>query len=70
MFQTVGLRNVLWRKRLDRFALAYGWVVFIGFAIIPIAVMAGLLEKDPSGGLASEISETSPAVAIIQTEQN
>lgn len=51
MFQTVGLRNSAWRKRLDHIALAYGWVVFLGFAIIPLAVMAGLLEKDPTGGL-------------------
>ena len=61
MFQSVGLRNANWRKRLDKVALVYGWVVFLGFAIIPIAVLAGLLEKDPSGGLASEtaaITET------------
>lgn len=67
MFQTVGLRNSLWRKRLDRLALAYGWVVFLGFAIIPIAVMGGVLKKDPSGGLASEA--VSEAVAITQAEQ-
>lgn len=61
MFQSVGLRNKLWRKRLDKVALAYGWIVFLGFAIIPIAVMAGLLKKDPSGGLNTEtaaITET------------
>lgn len=53
MFQSVGLRNTLWRKRLDRLALVYGWVVFLGFAIIPLATMAGILKADPSGGLAS-----------------
>jgi len=51
MFQSVGLRNSLWRIRLDRAALVYGWVVFLGFAIIPVSVMTGLLEKDPAGGL-------------------
>lgn len=61
MFQSVGLRNALWRKRLDVVALAYGWVVFLGFAIIPLATLAGMLEKDPSGGLASE------TVAITET---
>jgi succinate dehydrogenase / fumarate reductase cytochrome b subunit len=50
MFQTVGLRNKLWRKRLDRIALIYGWVVFLGFASIPLATLAGALDKDPSGG--------------------
>ena len=57
MFQSVGLRNGLWRKRLDRAALAYGWIVFLGFAIIPIAVMAGLLNEDPTGGLVSKVEE-------------
>ena len=47
MFQTIGLRNQLWRQRLDRVALIYGWVVFLGFAIIPAAVLSGLLMNDP-----------------------
>jgi succinate dehydrogenase / fumarate reductase cytochrome b subunit len=38
MFQSLGLRNEKWRPRLDAMALAYGWVVFLGFAIIPISV--------------------------------
>lgn len=61
MFQSVGLRNKLWRARLGRAALVYGWVVFIGFAVIPIAALAGILKKDPSGGLAGA------QVAIIET---
>lgn len=39
MFQTLGLRNEKWRGRLDIAALAYGWVVFLGFAIIPLSVL-------------------------------
>lgn len=39
MFQSLGLRNEIWRRRLDAFALAYGWVVFLGFATVPIAVL-------------------------------
>lgn len=53
MFQSVGLRNKLWRKRLDKIALIYGLVVFLGFAVIPAAVMGGMLKMDPSGGLAA-----------------
>ncbi|TVP80423.1 MAG: succinate dehydrogenase [Puniceicoccaceae bacterium] len=63
MFQSVGLRNSLWRKRLDKLALVYGWVVFLGFAIIPVAVMGGVLKQDPSGGLSGE------AVSLSQTIQ-
>lgn len=54
MFQSVGLRNTLWRARLDKVALVYGWVVFLGFAVIPVATLAGFLKEDPSGGLASK----------------
>ena len=53
MFQSLGIRNSFWRIRLDRFALFYGWTVFLGFAIIPIAALAGILTADPSGGLTS-----------------
>lgn len=63
MFQSVGLRNSEWRKRLDKIALAYGWVVFLGFAIIPAATLTGLLKKDPTGGLAMQTS------AITETIQ-
>ena len=66
MFQSVGLRNGLWRKRLDLLALAYGWIVFLGFAIIPIAAMTGLLKKDPTGGLASEIKGNATIIEAIQ----
>jgi hypothetical protein len=45
MFQSVGLRNKLWRQRLDRSALIYGWVVFLGFAVIPVASLTGILKK-------------------------
>ncbi|MGB0273249.1 MAG: succinate dehydrogenase cytochrome b subunit [Opitutales bacterium] len=47
MFQTVGLRNRLWRQRLDKLALIYGWVVFLGFAVIPAATLSGVLKNDP-----------------------
>ncbi|PXA03091.1 succinate dehydrogenase [Coraliomargarita sinensis] len=51
MFQTLGLRNKEWRKRLNLVAVAYGWIVFIGFAVIPLAALTGLLKMDPTGGL-------------------
>lgn len=66
MFQSVGLRNGLWRRRLDRAALAYGWVVFIGFAIIPISVMTGLLKKDATGGLVSQVGETAAITESLE----
>jgi succinate dehydrogenase / fumarate reductase cytochrome b subunit len=55
MFQTVGLRNQLWRARLDRFALIYGVVVFLGFAVIPVAAMTGILKKTAPAVEAGEV---------------
>lgn len=40
MFQTLGWRNERWRGPLDAAAAAYGWVVFLGFAAIPVHVLA------------------------------
>ncbi len=40
MFQSIGWRNEIWRKRLHCIALLYGWVVFLGFAAIPFSVLA------------------------------
>ena len=62
MFQTIGLRNRVWRQRLDRFALLYGWVVFLGFAVIPLATLTGFLDKDPTGGLVQKPAESTPVV--------
>ena len=44
MFQSLGLRNATWRKRLDRAALVIAVVVFIGFASIPTATLLGMIE--------------------------
>ena len=39
MFQSVGLRNERWRYRLDKVAVAYGWIIFLGFASMPAAAL-------------------------------
>ena len=43
MFQSLGLRNKVWRERLDKIAVAYGWVIFLGFISIPISIMTGAI---------------------------
>lgn len=40
MFQTLGLRSESWRDKLDLVASAYGWIIFVGFSIIPVLVIA------------------------------
>jgi hypothetical protein len=54
MFQSLGIRNSFWRVRLDRVALVYGWMIFLGFAVITIATLVGILRADPSGGLIAD----------------
>lgn len=46
MFQSIGIRNELWRCRLGCLAKAYGWIIFLGFAIIPLSVMVGGFGKE------------------------
>ena len=40
MFQSMGLRNQLWELRLNRMAVVFGWLVFLGFISIPLSVLA------------------------------
>ena len=40
MFQTLGLRSESWRAKLDLAASAYGGIIFAGFSIIPVLVIA------------------------------
>jgi len=42
MFQSMGWRNKKWRSFYDKFALLYGWVVFLGFISIPVSVLISL----------------------------
>ncbi len=40
VFQTLGIRSESWRARLEIASEAYAWVIFVGFSIVPIAVLA------------------------------
>jgi succinate dehydrogenase / fumarate reductase cytochrome b subunit len=42
MFQSLGLRNAVWRKRLDAIALVLALALFVGFASIPLASLLGI----------------------------
>jgi succinate dehydrogenase / fumarate reductase cytochrome b subunit len=50
MFQTLGLRNKKWKPAMDKFAITYGWIIFIGFIANPVAVMTGILQKPENAG--------------------
>ena len=42
MFQSLGLRNHVWWPRISWFARVASFVIFLGYASIPVAVLAGL----------------------------
>lgn len=42
MFQSLGLRNHVWWPRISNFARVASVLVFLGYASIPVAVLAGL----------------------------
>ncbi len=48
MFQSLGLRNRTWKVRLDRFAVLYGWVIFLGFIAVPIGVLTHVIKPESS----------------------
>lgn len=41
MFQSLGLKNKVCGPLIDRFAKAAAWVIFLGYASIPLAVLFG-----------------------------
>ena len=59
MFQSLGLRNRVWRPRLNNIAKAYGVIIFLGFAAIPVGVLTKVI-KAPS--------ETPAPAATVSTE--
>ena len=42
MFQSLGLRNQVWWPRISRLAQAVSLSIFLGYASIPVAILAGL----------------------------
>jgi succinate dehydrogenase / fumarate reductase, cytochrome b subunit len=60
MFQSLGLRNALWRGRLDKVAVAVGVLLFVGFASIPAAVLAGKIQP-LTGASCTPCAVTAPA---------
>ena len=46
-FQSLGIRSESWRVKLELAAKAYAWLIFVGFSIVPLLVLAqnwGMIE--------------------------
>ena len=52
VFQSLGIRSESWRSKIDMIGLGYAWLIFLGFSIVPLSVLAqkyGIYEfYDPS----------------------
>jgi succinate dehydrogenase / fumarate reductase cytochrome b subunit len=46
MFQSLGLKNGQWSPVINRAAPVFAWILFLGYASIPLAIMLGLIGKD------------------------
>jgi succinate dehydrogenase / fumarate reductase cytochrome b subunit len=44
MFQSLGLKNEAYAARIDRFAQVAAMLIFLGYASIPVSVMAGIIK--------------------------
>ena len=42
MFQSLGMRNHVWWPRIAAFAKVASFVVFLGYASIPVAILSGM----------------------------
>lgn len=40
VFQSLGIRSESWRAKLELASSGYAWIIFVGFSIIPIGVLA------------------------------
>lgn len=49
-FQTLGFHNPRYVPALRRTSVALAWAIFVGNAIMPLAVLAGLVGADVAGG--------------------
>ncbi len=66
MFQSLGLRNHVWWPRITNFARVASVLIFIGYASIPVAVLAGL----GSDYLKTRVPATGVAAATVNATAN
>jgi len=71
VFQSIGLRTEAWQGKLDLIASGYAWLIFAGFSIIPISVLAqkhGLYEFYDPSFFVSEASEKTNTSNLLNNE--
>lgn len=67
VFQSLGLRSESWQKKLSFVSAGYAWLIFGGFSIVPISVVAqkhGFFEFYDPSAFTSEVAATAPSHEI------
>lgn len=69
LFQSLGVRNDKWRACLNKIALAYAWIIFLGFISVPLAVQWSLHSPTPLLPVKSVLDQVQQANAAWNPDQ-
>lgn len=64
MFQSLGWRNHVWWPRIQCFAKFASVAIFVGYAIIPVAIFLRIVGADYAATKRYELTDTSPPAAV------
>ena len=68
MFQSLGFRNHVWWPRVETFAKAASVAIFVGYAIIPVAIFMRVVGYNYAEKARHQFSQSSPPAAALVTE--
>ena len=69
MFQSLGLRDNVWWPRVQGFAKFASVAIFIGYAVMPIAIFMRMVGADYAASKKSELTATTSAKTILVVEK-
>ena len=70
MFQSLGFRNHVWWPRVQCFAKVTSVAIFIGYAIIPIAIFMRIVGADYAEKAKHQFSQSSPPASALVAKVN
>jgi succinate dehydrogenase / fumarate reductase cytochrome b subunit len=71
VFQSLGLRSESWRAKIDLVGVGYAWIIFVGFSIVPLSVLAqkyGIYEFYDPSFFSQEVEEKSLSTNLLNNE--
>jgi len=71
VFQSLGLRSESWRAKIDLVGVGYAWIIFAGFSIVPLSVLAqkhGFYEFYDPSFFSQEVEEQTLSTNLLNNE--